>query len=131
VNARLVAPHSHAVTALVLMALEAEPGRWLTLPHLVAKVWASEDVVRNHLELLAQAGGVTVRRCDHGLIEAARMGPATSPSGIPKVLTPQRPALGGTGMDWDAPGAVISPLSALYFLDSAGSTESAATFQPE
>jgi hypothetical protein len=72
VSARLETPLSHAVTALVLMALEAEPGRWLTLPHLVADVWASEDVLRNHLEPLAQAGSVELRRCRQGLIEAAR-----------------------------------------------------------
>lgn len=43
---------SHALTALILIALDANEGRWCALPWLAERVLAPLDVVLNHCDEL-------------------------------------------------------------------------------
>lgn len=77
---------SIAITALVLLRLEARRGEWHAVAELAAHMAVSPAVVCAHLEPLAARGMAHVRRGEQGAIQHARMDaepaePNTGPAG--------------------------------------------------
>lgn len=66
---------STAVYALLLIRLEAWRGEWLTVDALAQHLAIRHDLVRQHLQLMFDAGEVALRHAADGQIEAACIDP--------------------------------------------------------
>ncbi|MBE2242456.1 MAG: hypothetical protein IAE86_06860 [Burkholderiaceae bacterium] len=67
---------SQAITALLLLRLEARRGEWVPVADLGAHLALHEQVVRAHLVAMESAGKALLRRGGGGVVQAASSGAA-------------------------------------------------------
>ena len=97
---------SLAVTALLLLRLEARRGEWVTVAELAAHLALVDTVVRAHLLAMESAGTALLRRGDGGIVQAASAPPQTGraaafppptypPTGLERIERPCGAPAGG------------------------------------
>lgn len=111
---------SYAVSATLVVVLEANRGEWYSVPELGAIMALPREKVREHLEHLVIGEEVEVRRHpvgpDCGQIEAARIAPALAAAGAEPAPFPRPPAaeapwnaVNGLRGDFSGPGTTGGP----------------------
>lgn len=106
---------SYAVSATLVVVMERKPGQWMSVAELGEVLALPRSLVREHLEHLAQAEEVLLRRHavgpECGQIESARIAPAQAAAGTEAAPFPRPPgaeapwnAVNGLAGDFHGPG---------------------------
>lgn len=89
---------SVAIHALLLIRLQAWYGSWLSVASLAQHLAVQPQVVRVHLQAMADAGEVALRHDAQGLVEAACIGPGPGERGAePATAPPPEPGHAKSG----------------------------------